>query len=247
MKKKNKFLISIIIPVYNENSFIKQVITSVNDVSLKGIKKEIIVIDDCSNDGTHESLLKIQQKIPITILRHSVNSGKGAAIRTGIEKSKGDIILIQDADLEYDPEEYSKLLKPIQDGKADVVFGSRFVTNEPRRVLYFWHSVGNKLLTLLSNMLTDINLSDMETGYKTFRSSIIKQINLKENRFGFETEITAKVSRLAKQGRCRIFEVSISYNGRTYSEGKKISWIDGLSALRCILKYNVFDRRTAAL
>jgi len=199
------------------------------------LEKEIIVVDDCSTDGTLELLKKINGPDLVKVF-HPVNQGKGAALRSGFAKARGDIVLIQDADLEYDPSEYPKLLAPILAGKADVVYGSRFVGSEAHRVLYFWHMVGNRLLTLLSNMFTNLNLTDMETGYKVFRREIIQAIKIKESRFGFEPEITAKVAKI----HCRIYEVGISYSGRTYSEGKKIGWRDGMSALRCILKYNIF-------
>jgi glycosyltransferase involved in cell wall biosynthesis len=234
--------ISIVIPVYNEEQYIQHVINTVleTDVSALNVTKEIIVVNDCSSDGTAEKLQAYNNHDVVRVFHHSVNQGKGAALRTGFEKVTGDIVIIQDADLEYDPVEYPTLLSPILRNKADVVFGSRFVGSEPHRVLYFWHSVGNKFLTLLSNMFTDINLTDMETCYKVFRTSILRQFVIQENRFGFEPEITAKVAKLAKYGECRIYEVGISYNGRTYAEGKKITWKDGVSTLRCIIKYNLF-------
>lgn len=198
--------------------------------------KEIIVVDDCSNDGTRDILRSEIAPLVDKLLYHEVNQGKGAALRTGIHTATGDIVLIQDADLEYDPNEYSKLIEPILQDKADVVYGSRFMGGNPHRVLYFWHRIGNGLLTLFSNMCTNINLTDMETCYKVFRREIIQGITIEENRFGFEPEITAKI---AKTG-SRIYEVGISYYGRTYQEGKKIGWKDGLHALWCILKYNFF-------
>lgn len=198
--------------------------------------KEIIVVDDCSNDGTRDILRSEIAPLVDKLLYHEVNQGKGAALRTGIHTATGDIVLIQDADLEYDPNEYSKLIEPILQDKADVVYGSRFMGGNPHRVLYFWHRIGNGLLTLFSNMCTNINLTDMETCYKVFRREIIQAITIEENRFGFEPEITAKI---AKTG-SRIYEVGISYYGRTYQEGKKIGWKDGLHALWCILKYNFF-------
>jgi glycosyltransferase involved in cell wall biosynthesis len=198
--------------------------------------RELVVVDDCSKDGSWEVLQELGRKDPrVKPFHHEVNQGKGAALRTGITKTTCPIVLIQDADLEYDPGEYPILIRPILDGKADVVFGSRFAGG-PHRVLYFWHSVGNKFLTMLSNMATNLNLTDMETCYKVFRSEVIKRITIQENRFGFEPEITAKVAAL----QAVIFEVPISYNGRTYAQGKKINWRDGVSALRCILKYNLF-------
>ena len=225
--------VSIIVPCYNEASTIKEIIRKIN--SQKDIEKEIIVIDDCSTDQTRTILKNdINDQIQKLILNPK-NFGKGYSIREGIKESTGDLILIQDADLEYDPRDFKKLINPILDGIADVVYGSRFIGDAERRVLYFWHMVGNKFLTLLSNMLTNLNLSDMEVCYKVFRSEIIKDINLKENRFGFEPEITAKI---AKKN-IRIYEVGVKYFGRTYSDGKKITWKDGLSALRCIFYYNL--------
>jgi len=225
-----------VMPVYNEAATIKKVIETV--LAQKPVQ-ELIVVDDASQDGTWESLQEIRDP-RVRIFRHKHNQGKGAALRTGITQARAPIIIIQDADLEYDPAEYHLLLKPILTDKADVVFGSRFSGGGAHRVLYFWHSLGNKVLTTLSNMATNLNLSDMETCYKVFRREIIQQIRIEENRFGFEPEITAKVSRLRG---VRIYEVPISYYGRTYAEGKKIGWRDGLSALRCIFKYNFTEHR----
>jgi glycosyltransferase involved in cell wall biosynthesis len=228
--------LSVIIPCYNEVGTIDAILDAV--VAAPYPDKEIIVVDDCSRDGTREKLRTViapsgrVQKV----LYHEVNQGKGAALRTGIQAAEGDVVIIQDADLEYDPTEYPRLVDPILAGKADVVFGSRFAGGDARRVLYFWHRMGNGLLTLLSNMFTNLNLTDMETCYKVFRREIIQSIKIEENRFGFEPEITAKV---AKTG-CRIYEVGISYFGRTYDEGKKIGWKDGVRAMYCIVKYNVF-------
>ncbi|MGD2013805.1 MAG: glycosyltransferase family 2 protein [Desulfobacterales bacterium] len=226
--------ISVVIPVYNEIDTIEEILVRVDQVA---ITKEIIAIDDFSNDGTRERLKKIAaDKDSVKVIYHSRNRGKGAALRTGFESVTGDIVIIQDADLEYDPNEYPKLLEPISDGRADVVYGSRFIGG-PHRVLFFWHYVGNKFLTLISNALTNLNLTDMETCYKVFKSQILKDINLKSNRFGFEPEFTAKVAKK----RLRIYEVPISYSGRTYSEGKKITWKDGIVALCLIFWYRFFD------
>ena len=228
--------ISIIIPCYNEVSTIETIIKKINKE--KKFHKEIIVVDDFSSDGTREILKnKLSGSIDHLILNEK-NFGKGYSLRKGIEIARGSITLIQDADLEYDPSDYYKLIEPIQDGYADVVYGSRFIGTEQKRVLHYWHSLGNYFLTLLSNMLTNINLTDMEVCYKAFKTEIIKNIKLKENRFGFEPEVTAKISKR----RLRIYEVGIKYFGRTYSEGKKISWKDGFSAIRCIIYYNLFSK-----
>ena len=229
--------ISVIVPCYNEVKFIREIITKIKTKN-KSLNIEIIVIDDASDDGTKSELnsLKNEEKIEHLILNNK-NMGKGFCVREGIKLSSGDIILIQDADLEYDPAEYEKLIMPIYNDQADVVYGSRFVGSECKRVLYFWHRVANYLLTFLSNMFTNINLTDMEVCYKVFRSDIIKKISLKENRFGIEPEITAKISKIKN---IRIYEVGVSYFGRTYSEGKKIRWRDGISAVRCIVYYNLF-------
>lgn len=226
--------LSIVIPCFNEKNTIEKVLDSVLASTVSD--KQIIVVDDCSTDGTRELLeTSLKHKID-TLIFHEVNQGKGAALRSGFKAIDGDIVLVQDADLEYDPQEYPKLLKPILEDRADVVFGSRFAGGDAHRVVYYWHMIGNQVLTIFSNMMTNINLTDMETCYKVFRSDIIKQINIEENRFGFEPEITAKVSRLD----CRIYEVGISYYGRTYKEGKKIGWRDGVRAFYAILKYNLF-------
>ena len=229
----SSFTLSVIIPCYNEINTIEEVINKVKNTSIKSI--QIIIIDDFSTDGTREFLNSLKDE-SIKVVLQNRNQGKGAAIAKGINFASGDISIIQDADLEYDPNEYEKLINPILVNKADVVFGSRFLGAEPHRVLYFWHRVGNGFLTLLSNIMTDINLTDMETCYKAFRSDIIKSIEIEEKSFGFEPEITAKISKL----NCRIYEVGISYYGRTYKEGKKIGWKDGIRAIYCILKYNLF-------
>jgi len=226
--------ISIIIPCFNEIDTIEKIVDKV--LTQTQFEKEIIIIDDFSTDGTRELLEnKIKNKIDQLILNEK-NYGKGFCVKEGINKSKGNIILIQDADLEYDPSDYSKLIDPIKKGYADVVFGSRFVGSEEKRVLFFWHSLGNYILTFLSNMLSNLNLTDMENCYKAFKSDIVKDIKLIENRFGFEPEITAKIAKK----KCRIYEVGVKYYGRTYEQGKKIGWKDGFSAIRCILKYNLF-------
>jgi len=225
--------LSIIIPCYNENSTIEKIIDKINNQ--KNFNKEIIVIDDCSNDGTTKILNNLKDKISHLSINEK-NYGKGFCIKKGIEMATGDIVLIQDADLEYDPNDYEKLVRPIIDDNADVVYGSRFIGSDQKRVLFFWHSLGNKFLTLLSNIFTNLNLTDMECCYKTFRSEILKGINLKENRFGFEPEITAKISKKD----IRVYEVGIKYFGRKYSEGKKITWKDGFRAIYCIVYYNLF-------
>lgn len=226
--------LSIVVPCYNEAKTIAALIDKVLAVELP-IWRELIIVDDCSRDGTPELLATLEGHEAIQVIYHTVNKGKGAALHTGFEHATGDIVLVQDADLEYDPNEYPRLLKPILDGKADVVFGSRFVGSESHRVLYFWHSLGNKFLTLLSNMFTNLNLTDMEVCYKAFRREILDQIELKEQRFGFEPEFTAKVAQLG----CRIYEVGVSYYGRSYAEGKKIIWKDGLRAIFVIIKYGL--------
>lgn len=228
--------LSIIIPCYNELNTIHEILRAVKASPYP--HKEIIIVDDCSTDGTRDELKNEIESLVDMVIYHAVNQGKGAALRAGIKAATGDIIIIQDADLEYDPNEYPKLVKPIVDGKADVVYGSRFVGSEPHRVLFFWHSLGNKFLTLLSNMFTDLNLTDMETCYKVFKREIIQSIEVEENRFGFEPEITAKIAK----GGYRIYEVGIPYYGRTYEDGKKINWKDGIRAIYCIFKYNLFRR-----
>jgi glycosyltransferase involved in cell wall biosynthesis len=226
--------VSILIPCFNEKNTIAEILDRVNASQLPD--KEVIVIDDCSTDGTREWLQAHADNLGITLLLQEANRGKGAAIRTGIQHATGDVCLIQDADLEYDPREYSSLIEPIAEGQADVVYGSRFIGHGPHRVLFFWHRLGNGFLTFLSNAFTNINLTDMETCYKVFRTDLIKSVEIEEDRFGFEPEITAKIARSG----ARIYEVGIGYYGRTYQEGKKIGWKDGFRAIWCILKYNLF-------
>ncbi|WP_336516301.1 glycosyltransferase family 2 protein [Pollutibacter soli] len=240
----NKFeKLSIVIPAYNEARTIHLILDRVLEVQLiNGLKKQIILVNDCSKDQTEEVLLeyiKSHPEVEIQYYKHEVNQGKGAAIHTGIKKATGEYVIIQDADLEYDPEEFNDLLKPVFRGNADVVFGTRFESGRAHRILFFWHSIGNKMLTAMSNAFTNLNLSDMETCYKLFRTEIIQKIDLKEKRFGFEPEVTAKIARIPD---IRIYEIGISYYGRTYAEGKKINWKDGFRALYCILKYNLFSR-----
>lgn len=225
--------VSIIIPCYNEKNTIERAIEAVRNAPIED--KEIIVVDDCSDDGTQTLLREKLSDRVARVIYHPRNRGKGAALHSGFEAATGDVILIQDADLEYNPEEYPLLLEPIRSGQADAVFGSRFMGGRPHRVVFFWHMVGNKFLTMLSNMFTNLNLTDMETGYKAFLAPLIKSIKLEEDRFGFEPEVTAKLARTG----CRIYEVGISYAGRTYAEGKKVNWKDGVRAIYAILKYNL--------
>lgn len=228
--------LSVVIPCYNEKRTIKKLVEQVRQSGVA--EQEIIVVDDGSDDGTRELLRTEIQPLVDKIIFHEVNMGKGAALRTGFNEITGDIVIVQDADLEYDPREYSRLMEPILNRGADAVYGSRFTGGNPHRVVYFWHMVGNKFLTLLSNMFTDINLTDMETCYKMIKKETIQKIKIEENRFGFEPEITAKLARLD----CVIYEIGISYSGRTYAEGKKISWKDGIRAIYAILKYNIWKR-----
>ena len=232
-KSKEKILLSVIVPCFNEIKTLEEVIKKIKNSPIDSM--EIIVVDDFSTDGSRDILKKISDEDVIAVF-HEKNKGKGAALSSGINIARGEIIIIQDADLEYDPNEFPQVIGPIIDGKADVVYGSRFQGGQPHRVVYYWHRLGNGFLTFLSNIFTDLNLTDMETCYKAFRSSLIKNIKIEEKRFGFEPEITAKVSKLD----CRIYEVGISYYGRTYKEGKKIGWKDGVRAIYCILKYNLF-------
>jgi len=233
--------LSIVIPAYNEGTTIHRILDKVKEVELiNGIRKEIIVVNDCSTDNTEEAIasyISSNRSLDIQYYKHDVNMGKGAALHTGIGKATGEYLIIQDADLEYDPREYNVLLEPVVSGFADVVYGSRFMGGNPHRILFFWHTVGNKLLTTLSNMMTNLNLTDMETCYKLFNTKLVQSFKLKEQRFGFEPEITAA---LAKVPGIRIYEVGISYYGRTYLEGKKIGWRDGLQAIYCIVRYNIF-------
>ncbi|MCB0532449.1 MAG: glycosyltransferase family 2 protein [Lewinellaceae bacterium] len=235
--------LSIVIPAYNEERTIHRILDKVKAVELiNGIQKELIITNDCSKDDTAGAIRRYMDANPtlnIRYLEHDVNKGKGAALHTGIQHASGDFIIIQDADLEYDPAEYNILLRPILDGYADVVYGSRFMGGKPHRILFFWHSIGNRFLTFISNMFTNLNLTDMETCYKLFKADILKRLELNERRFGFEPEVTAKMSRLPG---IHIYEVGISYYGRSYDEGKKIGWKDGVRAIYCILKYNTWAR-----
>jgi glycosyltransferase involved in cell wall biosynthesis len=240
----NSFLkLSIVIPAYNEGKTVHLILDKIKQVCLlNDIQKEVIIVNDCSKDDTEEAILRYSQRNPqlyISYYKHEVNKGKGAALHTGISKATGQYVIIQDADLEYDPREYNLLLQPVLEGYADVVYGSRFMGGSPHRILFFWHTIGNKFLTFLSNMFTNLNLTDMETCYKLFRTATIQQIKLEENRFGFEPEVTAKIARIPG---IRIYEVGISYYGRTYAEGKKISWKDGLRAIWCIGKYGLMGK-----
>lgn len=237
-------VLSIIVPVYNEERTITTILDKINEVKLiGGVTKEVICVNDCSRDKSQEIITAYVAAHPeqnIQLYNHEVNQGKGAALHTGIQKAKGDFLIVQDADLEYDPHEWNLLLKPVLDGFADIVYGSRFMGGRPHRILFYWHSRGNKFLTNLSNMFTNLNLTDMETCYKLFRTTTIQAIPLKEKRFGFEPEVTAKMSRIPG---VRIYEVGISYYGRTYAEGKKINWKDGFRAIYCIMKYNLWAKR----
>lgn len=234
----DKMKVSIIIPCYNEKNTVEKIVQAVRSAPVES--KEIILVDDCSEDGTQMILKETILPMVDRIIFHPVNRGKGAALRSGFAAATGDIVIVQDADLEYNPEDYPLVLEPLLSGKADVVFGSRFMGGRPHRVLFFWHMAGNRFLTLLSNMFTNLNLTDMETGYKAFRASLIKSIQIEEDRFGIEPELVAKLARTG----CKIYEVGISYNGRTYKEGKKINWKDGFRAIYAIVKYNLRPRQT---
>jgi glycosyltransferase involved in cell wall biosynthesis len=235
--------LSIVVPAYNEANTIHLILDKIKSVELlNNIQKEIIIVNDCSTDTTEDSIkqyIESNSSLNMRYLKHEINQGKGAAIHTGIKHATGEYLIIQDADLEYNPEEYNILLKPVIDGYADVVYGSRFMGGKPHRILFFWHSIGNKFLTFLSNMLTNLNLTDMDTCYKLFKTDLVQGFQLKEKRFGFEPEVTARISRVPN---IRIYEVGISYYGRTYAEGKKINWKDGFRAIYCIVKYNLFSK-----
>jgi glycosyltransferase involved in cell wall biosynthesis len=239
-------ILSIIIPAYNEGATIQKLLDRVRVVKLiGGYSKQLIVVDDCSTDNTEEVVQEYITRfadLDLAYFRHDVNRGKGAALHTGFEHARGEYIVVQDADLEYDPEEFNLLLKPVIDGFADVVYGSRFVGGRPHRILFFWHTIGNRFLTALSNVFTDLNLTDMETCYKLVRADLLKSLRLEENEFGFEPEVTAKIAKRAKTENIRIYEVGISYYGRTYADGKKINWKDGVRAIYCIFKYNLFSK-----
>jgi len=231
--------ISIVVPIYNEERTLEKIIAAVENADVFGLEKEIILVNDCSKDKSKNILEKYAGRHKI--LHHKANKGKGAALKTGFASATGDLVLIQDADLEYDPNEYVNLIKPILDGKADAVFSSRFLSHRPHRVLYFWHYAGNKFLTCLSNIFTNLNLTDIESGYKVFTKEILNRIKLKSNRFGIEPELAARAAKLSRKNKCRIYEVGISYAGRTYKEGKKVGWKDGIEAVWCIIKYNLFS------
>lgn len=242
MEDEKLYTLSVVIPVFNEEKTICDILNKIKSVDIPSVNLKLVIVNDCSSDNSEQVVyeyIENNQDVSIKYFKHEVNMGKGAALHTGIANADGDFLIIQDADLEYDPQEYKDMLKPMLNGNADVVYGSRFMGSNPHRILFFWHTLGNKFLTRLSNIFTNLNLTDMESCYKLFKTDIIQQLKLEEKRFGFEPEVTAKISRVPK---IRIYEIGISYYGRTYDEGKKIGWKDGFRAIYCILKYNIWKR-----